>query len=175
MPARNDDDDERPETWWQAIPSSIKALSGLIVAVAGLITALAAAGIIKGNPPDPGPITVTIPAPNPTDTPFRTSIASLTVENIATPTGQYAANGRQIWQWTIFLQGPRAELDQVQCVIYGLDPGTFRPAEYSQCARGSDQYAFPFTANGWGVFEVQVLIQARSGETREMKHLLHFP
>lgn len=182
MPARDDDDAERPETWWQAIPSSIKAISGLIVAVTGLIGALVAAGII-GRPdtgsPGPAPITVTVPDRIPTNTPIPErsdpDLSSLRVDNIATPTGRFAANGYEIWQWTIFLQGSRADLDQVRCVIYGLDPKTFQPPEYSQCTRGIDQRAFSFTATGWGVFEVRVRIQTTSGETVEMWHPLHFP
>jgi transcription initiation factor IIF auxiliary subunit len=78
------------------------------------------------------------------------------------------------WEWTVFVAGDDSTVGQIQCVQYTLHP-TFPDPIQRVCGRGSRaDAAFPFTARGWGTFEVGVKVEFRDGSARELRHRLHF-
>lgn len=176
----------------------LAAITALIVAVGGLSACLVATpgaldalgrfiGVVRASTPVPANTSTPVssdgtgqPKPTNTGNVIQTGpsdgadLGTLAVDNIATQTGQRAENGFPIWQWTIFIQGSDADLNQVRCVTYHLHP-TFQPPEYQVCARGPGPRAYPFTATGWGTFDVRVVVELTNGQSKELRHTLHFP
>jgi len=87
--------------------------------------------------------------------------------------------GDDRWEWTIYLKGQTASLDQIKYVVYQLHP-TFpqplvRVERLQDPKRPYDAAApFGFTTTGWGVFDVGIKITMLDGRTRTLSHRLHF-
>lgn len=92
---------------------------------------------------------------------------AVTADNVSTRLG------RNLWQWTAFIQAPEEVLARVQCVEYTLHP-TFPDPVREVCDRGPGEHAFPITAKGWGTFPLHVRVTFTDGSTQELVHALHF-
>jgi transcription initiation factor IIF auxiliary subunit len=79
---------------------------------------------------------------------------------------QYEGNDR--WSWWIALEGPPAELDQVESVTYVLHP-TFHEPIRTVKDRAS---GFRLEAEGWGTFTVRLSIHHKSGKMEKRRHEL---
>lgn len=83
--------------------------------------------------------------------------------------------GQRTWEWTIYLSGTQEALDAVQRVIYRLHPTFLDPIhEIDKEDRGSNEKAFPFTATGWGTFNVGLTIMFDDGTVFDADHYLVF-
>jgi hypothetical protein len=99
--------------------------------------------------------------------------AALAVTNASTYLPDVKSEGRNWWDWTVYLAGPDAELAQVKCVEYMLHP-TFDPPKVQVCERGAGALAFPLTRRGWGTFTVKARVQLKDGSERALEHTLVF-
>jgi transcription initiation factor IIF auxiliary subunit len=76
--------------------------------------------------------------------------------------------GDDWWKWSIWLQGPEQELDEVESVEYKLHPTFPRPVR-TVSDRASN---FRLATHGWGVFPIQAKIMKRNGEVVRLRHQL---
>jgi transcription initiation factor IIF auxiliary subunit len=67
--------------------------------------------------------------------------------------------GDKYWKWSVWLEGPAEELDQISYVQYTLDP-TFPNPVRRIADRGS---RFKLSAGGWGGFVIYVNVFFRDG------------
>ncbi len=74
------------------------------------------------------------------------------------------------WEWSMFIDGAKSELDRIRCVEYTLHP-TFPNPVRVVCTR---QNGFDLTARGWGTFAVGVKLMLKDGSTQSMSHQLEF-
>lgn len=76
--------------------------------------------------------------------------------------------GNDWWQWSVWLEGSKAELDQIEYVEYTLHPTFAKPVQ-----RITDRNTnFRLDASGWGEFMIYLKIQQQSGAVLERKHWL---
>jgi len=87
---------------------------------------------------------------------------SLAIDQSAQPAGK----GR--WDWSVWVDGPDAELDQVDSVEWILQP-TFTPSAVLVTDRESK---FKLDNSGWGEFEISALVRVKSGSQQHLKHRL---
>lgn len=99
--------------------------------------------------------------------PTATATKDISVDNVA------KTAGNNQWNWTIFLTGPRQDLDKVDSVEYTLHP-TFPNPVRRVSALGDPDRAFGLSATGWGTFEVGVRVFMKDGQSKELKHRLKF-
>jgi len=78
----------------------------------------------------------------------------------------YKGNDR--WKWSVWLEGPDQELDQIEYVDYILHP-TFRDPFRHITDRASK---FRLNSAGWGEFTIYLDIKHRNGESTKRKHWL---
>ena len=78
------------------------------------------------------------------------------------------AVGEEHWDWSVWVDGPDAELDQVKSVEWILDP-TFDPPTVLVDDRESK---FKLDSSGWGGFEISALVMAKDGRQQHLKHWL---
>ena len=77
-------------------------------------------------------------------------------------------DGKNTWHWSIWLDGPPSDLDQVEQVEYTLHP-TFPHPVHLIDDRSTN---FRMKASGWGEFEIQARARTRDGEWHPMRHWL---
>lgn len=93
--------------------------------------------------------------------------AGITAANDARPVG----NGR--WEWTIFVQAEPAVIRSIACVVYTLHP-TFPDPVRPVCEPGDARRPFALQSNGWGVFEIAILVRFKNGREERLRHKLVF-
>jgi transcription initiation factor IIF auxiliary subunit len=76
--------------------------------------------------------------------------------------------GDRYWNWSVWLQGPAPDLDQVNYVEYTLDR-TFPSPVRRVRDRNSN---FRLSAGGWGEFVIYVKIVFRDGSSSSLDHRL---
>ncbi len=82
---------------------------------------------------------------------------------------QHAAHdGKDAWHWSIWLEGPQADLDQIVQVEYTLHP-TFTQPVHVVDDRSTN---FRLSASGWGEFEVQARARTRDEKWHPLRHWL---
>jgi hypothetical protein len=64
------------------------------------------------------------------------------------------------WNWSAFLLADDSTLARVNCVTYVLHP-TFTPQTRQVCGRGTNDMPFALSTNGWGAFELGVIVTFR--------------
>jgi len=79
------------------------------------------------------------------------------------------ADGR--WDWSVWIDGPDVELDQVESVRWVLDP-TFREPIVRVEQR---QSKFRLDSSGLGEFEINARVTAKDGRQQHLKHWLRLP
>jgi hypothetical protein len=82
---------------------------------------------------------------------------------------------KQGWyRWTVFLTSDdSAALDKIEYVRYTLHP-TFPNPVQDVHRRGTDTQAFPFTASGWGTFDIPIQVVLKDGRVQNLSHQLRF-
>ncbi len=78
----------------------------------------------------------------------------------------YAQNGR--WNWSVWIDGPDAELDQVESVEWVLHPTFTQPIVLVK----ERQSKFRLDTSGWGEFEINAHVTTRDGQRQHLKHWL---
>jgi hypothetical protein len=76
--------------------------------------------------------------------------------------------GSDWWTWSLWLDGPAEELNQVDHVVYTLHP-TFPSPVHRVADRES---SFRLESAGWGEFEIYIDICLKNGRTRKRRHWL---
>jgi YEATS family len=76
--------------------------------------------------------------------------------------------GNDWWRWSVWVEGPAAELDVVDSVTWRLHP-TFVP---SAVQRNNRAEGFRLDTGGWGTFLLSAKLHLRGGRTQLLKHEL---
>lgn len=97
------------------------------------------------------------------------------VRNEAVFTGKYTADGRPLFSWTVFVTGPADKLDQIREIRYHLHPTFKNNLIVLNPENSSAKHGFPFSATGWGTFEVSTEVYYQDGSSETLKHNLVFP
>jgi hypothetical protein len=87
---------------------------------------------------------------------------TLAVQQVVTYTGD------RHWKWSVWIDGPDAELDQVVSVEYVLHPTFSKPISVAK-DRASK---FRLDASAWGEFELHAHVTTRDGRREHLKHWL---
>jgi transcription initiation factor IIF auxiliary subunit len=104
------------------------------------------------------------PPPPPPPPTRRAGPPQVRLVNTAQPTTREG-----VWQWTAHLTGP--ELGEVAGVTYLLHP-TFQPNRYDVDRTAGP--TFPFTATGWGTFELRAKVRTTDGRSVTLSRQLVF-
>jgi transcription initiation factor IIF auxiliary subunit len=72
------------------------------------------------------------------------------------------------WEWSIWIEGPDEELDEVKEVTYKLHP-TFKKPLRTIDDRASK---FKLESEGWGVFPIRVKVELKNGVVIKLVHEL---
>lgn len=102
---------------------------------------------------------------------FAMPAAGLAAAITAANDSRSVGDGR--WQWTVFLQAEPAVLRSIECVVYSLHP-TFPDPVRRVCDPGDARRAFALQSNGWGVFEIAILVRFKDGRQERLRHMLVF-
>jgi transcription initiation factor IIF auxiliary subunit len=82
---------------------------------------------------------------------------------------------RDRWRWTIYLSGAPSAISRVRMVTYYLHPSFPNPVVTVADPGKSPDFAFPFTAEGWGTFAVGIRLTLDDNSTIELPaHQLSF-
>lgn len=81
-----------------------------------------------------------------------------------------AAIDQSHWRWSVWLDAPNDELDQIENVVWKLHP-TFSP---SQVRVNSRETSFRLRSEGWGEFEIQAEIHRINRPALSIRHRLRF-
>jgi transcription initiation factor IIF auxiliary subunit len=76
--------------------------------------------------------------------------------------------GNDFWRWSVSLDGPKAELDKVDHVVYTLHPTFANPV------RTVDDRAtnFRLETAGWGTFTLYAKVVDKDGNEHHLEHEL---
>lgn len=72
------------------------------------------------------------------------------------------------WNWSVWIDGPRQELDQIEHVEYVLHP-TYSPPVRSISSRRNK---FRLRARGWGEFLISARLYMKNGKIDKLEHWL---
>ena len=72
------------------------------------------------------------------------------------------------WHWSVWIDGPDAELDQVELVEWILHPTFPNPIVPVK----QRQTKFRLDRTGWGEFEINANVTAKDGRPQHLKHQL---
>jgi hypothetical protein len=72
------------------------------------------------------------------------------------------------WNWAVWLDGNKDELDRVKHVVYTLHPTFIDPVQTVKSRRTN----FKLSASGWGEFQIHVDIVGRDGKVSKRRHWL---
>ena len=74
--------------------------------------------------------------------------------------------GNRRWNWSVWLAGPSAELDQIDHVTYTLHPTFSNPVREIHTRRGG----FRLKSSGWGEFTIYIDVTRKDGELIQLSH-----
>jgi len=83
---------------------------------------------------------------------------------------QTIPKGKDWWDWSVWLEGAKEELDAINQVVYTLHP-TFSTPVISVTDRKT---GFRLISSGWGEFMIYIRIKGKGGSTKKRKHYLRF-
>ena len=72
------------------------------------------------------------------------------------------------WKWSVWIEGPSAELDAIKSVVYTLHH-TFPNPVREMIDRGTK---FKLSASGWGVFMIYATVTDKAKNETELSHYL---
>jgi transcription initiation factor IIF auxiliary subunit len=77
------------------------------------------------------------------------------------------------WSWSIWVEGPERELDQIEFVEYTLHPTFPKPVRSIKTREDK----FKLSTGGWGVFEIFARAVKKDGSEVPLRHelQLHYP
>lgn len=86
----------------------------------------------------------------------------------ASNTSRYAGRveGRNRWDWTIFIDADQDALSRIQCVEYTLHE-TFPDPVRTVCTAAN---RFALSSDGWGFFTVKIRVILKDGSQRSLSH-----
>jgi len=72
------------------------------------------------------------------------------------------------WEWSVWIDGPADELNEVKQVTYKLHPTFKKPV------RVTDDRAnkFKLKSDGWGTFPIRVKLELKTGAIIKLEHQL---
>ncbi len=115
-----------------------------------------------------------VPVQNPTrqipPPPYPATPAEVLNAFSLTNTARQLKNDKSRWEWTARIKGPAHFLRRISSVTYFLHP-SFSPNVYQG---DSAQPGHPFTAVGWGVFELKAEVVLKGGARQTYRHMLRF-
>jgi len=76
--------------------------------------------------------------------------------------------GERRWRWSVWVDGPAAELDQVEYVEYTLHPTFPEPVQRTE----DRDKKFRLNAIGWGEFMIYVQVGRKDGQVLKLTHWL---
>jgi transcription initiation factor IIF auxiliary subunit len=76
--------------------------------------------------------------------------------------------GKDRWQWSVWLEGPREELDQIDHVMYILDPTFNDPVREV----GNRDENFRLEGSAWGTFTLYAKAVYKDGHETSLQHHL---
>ena len=76
--------------------------------------------------------------------------------------------GDDWWSWSVWMDGPKGDLDDLDYVEYTLHP-TFKEPVRRVTTRGN---GFKLSTGGWGVFPIHALAVKKDGSVVRLKHQL---
>jgi transcription initiation factor IIF auxiliary subunit len=81
--------------------------------------------------------------------------------------------GDDWWEWELWIEAPKAELDQIDRVVYRLHP-TFPEPVRTVKDRGTK---FKLVTGGWGMFQIKADVFLKSGKSMPLQHdlVLKYP
>lgn len=77
------------------------------------------------------------------------------------------------WSWTVYVASSEEDLNKIKCVEYTLHESFSNPIQLI-CEKTSSEKAFPFSARGWGTFEIKIKVIYKDGKVQNLKHMLEF-
>ena len=80
----------------------------------------------------------------------------------------YKYVGEDYWEWSVWIDGPKKELDRVESVTYTLHPTFPKPVRIVE----SREDRFRLSTAGWGVFTLYAKVEHKDGSTERLKHEL---
>ena len=96
--------------------------------------------------------------------------SSMEILNALSLTNTARNTGSKQWEWTARIEGPPRYLHKISSVTYFLHP-SFTPNIH----KGDPSLpGHPFTAVGWGVFELKAEVVLNDGTRRTYRHMLRF-
>lgn len=72
------------------------------------------------------------------------------------------------WAWSVWLEGPAAELDAIRYVTYTLHPTFSEPVQRVD----ERDTGFRLDSHGWGEFRIHVQVQRKDSTQEELSHWL---
>jgi transcription initiation factor IIF auxiliary subunit len=81
--------------------------------------------------------------------------------------------GDDWWSWSVWIDGPKSELDKVKFAEYTLHPTFPTPVRKVTSRRNN----FKLSTSGWGVFPIYAHVVKKDGTVVRLKHQLklHYP
>ena len=74
--------------------------------------------------------------------------------------------GNDWWKWSVWIEGAKADLDQIEYVTYRLHPTFPNPVR-----KVNDRESkFRLNSHGWGTFSIQVRIVNKTGQVIKLTH-----
>lgn len=70
------------------------------------------------------------------------------------------------WEWSVWVEGTEADLDEIVEVVYKLHPTFPKPLR----TVGNRATKFKLESEGWGVFPIHVKVVLKNGEPLKLKH-----
>lgn len=78
--------------------------------------------------------------------------------------------GDQWWKWSLWIEGPEEDLDEIQSVTYTLHP-TFPEPIRTVTDRASK---FQLRCSGWGIFLIPIEVRLKNAKAVRLAHQLQF-
>ena len=72
------------------------------------------------------------------------------------------------WKWSVWMEGPDDDLDQIREVTYKLHPSFPKPLRTTN----DRAKKFKLEEEGWGVFPISVKVLLKNGGVLQLKHYL---
>lgn len=76
--------------------------------------------------------------------------------------------GDDYWKWSVWIDGPARELDQIESVTYTLHRTFPKPVRVVT----SRENNFRLSTAGWGGFTIYAKVLRKDGSTESLKHTL---
>lgn len=76
--------------------------------------------------------------------------------------------GNDLWKWWVWIEGPDAELDEIDHVVYTLHPTFVRPVRTIKTRENK----FHLASEGWGTFTLYAKVVKKDGSSMQLEHSL---